>query len=71
MKMLAVMLCVIAMLAADIPGYAGIAEVVDSFESPLSTPPFGLAFDTNTETLWRIENSHSTVVASRSSASPS
>jgi hypothetical protein len=57
MKMLAVMLCVIAMLAADIPGYAGIAEVVDSFESPLPHPRFGLDFDSSTGTLWGIENS--------------
>jgi hypothetical protein len=55
-KILAVVLCIVAMLTADIPSYAGIAEVVESFESPLPFPQFGLAFDTNTRTLWGIEN---------------
>lgn len=38
-------------------GFAGPIEVVYSFPSPLPFPRFDLDFDTNTGTLWGIENS--------------
>ena len=56
MKTLALVLYTVAMLAVDTVSYAGSVVVVDSFESPLPPPRFGLAFDSSTGTLWGIEN---------------